>query len=266
MSDSLGGSSALLKRVVLLAASLLVVACAPLSPAPAASSEAATQEAAGAEFVCPQPAQKMEVTSDELNLFTFAEYVPDDFIRCFEEIYDVRVNWDVYSTNSELYSKLSVGGASYDIVQPTDYIIAPMIRQGLLQKLDRERLTGLEALDPAYLSLPFDPNNDYTIPYQAGTYAIAVNTAAVTNVPTRWADLWNDEYAGRMTFLDDSRAVIGLTLLTLGYDLNSTDAAQLEEAKARLLALVPNIKLFESDNPKAALIAGDVDLGMARSG
>ena len=92
--------------------------------------------------------------------------------------------------------------------------------------------------------------------------AIVVNTEKVTTLPQSWADLWNPEYAGRMVFLDDSRAVIGATLLTLGYDVNTTDPAQLDEAKVKLAELVPNVKLFDSDSPKTALIAGDVDLGM----
>lgn len=89
-----------------------------------------------------------------------------------------------------------------------------------------------------------------------------VNTDAVENVPASWEDLWKPEYAGNMVFLDDSRATIGLTLLTLGYDVNTTDPAQLDEAKTKLAQLVPGIKLFDSDSPKTALIAGDVDLGM----
>lgn len=243
---------------------LLLSACvAPIQPG-ATQSAAPAQDATA--FVCPPANPRLEVTSTELNLYTFAEYVPQDHIRCFAETYGIKVNQDVYSTNSEMYAKLASGGASYDMVQPTDYIVELLIRQNLLQKLDKSQLTALDGVNPAYLNLPFDPGNEFTVPYQAGTYAIAVNTAAVETVPSAWADLWNAEYADRMVFLDDARSVIGLTLLTLGYDLNSTDPAQLEEAKARLAELVPNIKLFESDSPKTALIAGDVDLGMAWTG
>jgi spermidine/putrescine-binding protein len=93
-----------------------------------------------------------------------------------------------------------------------------------------------------------------------------VNTGTVENVPQSWADLWNPEYAGRLVFLDDPRAVIGITLLTLGYDVNTTDPARLEEARKKLIELVPNIKLFDSDSPKTALLAGAVDLGMTWTG
>jgi spermidine/putrescine-binding protein len=123
-------------------------------------------------------------------------------------------------------------------------------------------MPNMKNFDEGWMNQEFDPGNKYSIPYLAGTDAIVVNTDAVETIPQSWADLWNPEYAGRMVFLDDSRAVIGATLLTLGYDVNTTDPAQLAEAKAKLAQLVPNIKLFDSDSPKTALIAGDVDLGM----
>jgi spermidine/putrescine-binding protein len=244
----------------LLILSLLVAACGGGDD----STAAGDAEAAG--FTCPEPSPRMEITSSEVNLFVWTEYIPQEAIDCFEEVYDIQVNKDEYSTNEEMYAKLSAGGANYDLVQPTDYIVQLMIRQELLQKLDKSRLPVLEGFDPNYLDQPFDPGNEYTIPYQAGTDAIVVNTDVVTELPTSWADLWNPAYEGRMVSIDDSRAIIGLTLLTLGYDLNSTDPAQLEEAKTKLAELMPNIKLFDSDSPKTALIGGNVDLGIVWTG
>lgn len=217
-------------------------------------------------YACPEPEFPTEVTSTELNIFVWTEYIPPDMEECFELIYGITVNHDEYSANEEMYAKLSAGGSSYDLVQPTDYIVSLMIRQGLLQELDHSKLPALKNFDPNYLDFSFDPGNKYTIPYQAGTDAIVVNTDAVDNVPQAWADLWKPEYAGRMIFLDDSRATIGIVLLTLGYDVNTTDPAQLEEAKQKLAELVPGIKAFDSDSPKSALIAGDVDLGMTWTG
>ncbi len=141
-----------------------------------------------------------------------------------------------------------------------------MIRTELLQELDHSKLPLIGNFDPNWMDQPFDPGNKYSLPYLAGTDALIVNTDTVETVPSSWADLWNPEYAGRMVFLDDSRAVIGLTLVTLGYDPNTTNEAELEEAKNKLAELVPNIKLFDSDSPKTALIAGDVDLGMTWTG
>lgn len=253
----------------LLAAAVAVAACAPAgAPAPNADDAGEAQIVASSGFVCPAADPKVEVTSTELNLFVWTEYIPQDMLECFEKVYGVTVNREEFSSNEELGAKLDAGGAVYDLVQPTDYYVPVLIRKGQLQKLDKSRLSILEGLDPNYMDLSFDPGNEYTLPYQAGTDAIIVNTATVANMPTSWADLWKPEYvdAGRMVFLDDSRVTIGLTLLTLGYDVNTTDEAQLEEAKNRLLELVPGIKLWDSDSPKSALIAGDVDLGMTWTG
>ena len=219
-------------------------------------------------YVCPAPSPKQEVTSKELNLFVWTEYIPQDMIDCFQLVYGITVNHDEYSANEEMYAKLSAGGATYDLVQPTDYIVSLMVRQGLLQKLDKAKLPNFKNFDSNYLNFPFDPNNEYTLPYQAGTDAIVVNTEKVATVPQAWADLWKPEYAGRMVFLDDSRAAIGLTLLTLGYDVNTKDPAELEAAKVKLKELTDAgaIKLFDSDSPKTALIGGDVDLGMTWTG
>ncbi len=246
---------------VWLIAALLVAACGG-GAAQTTGSSAATDSGSA----CPEPNPRMEVTSTQLNLFVWTEYIPQETINCFEEVYGIRVNKDEYSSNEEMYAKLSAGGANYDLVQPTDYIVGLMIRQGLLQELDKSKLAIMDNLDPNYLDLSFDPGNRYTIPYQAGTDAIVVNTAAVQTIPQSFADLWNPEYAGRLVMLDDSRAIIGATLLTLGYDVNTTDPAQLEEAKVKLAELARGVKLFDSDSPKTALIAGDVDLGIVWTG
>ena len=219
-----------------------------------------------AQAACPEPSPKMEVSSTELNLFVWTEYIPQQTIDCFEQVYGITVNRSEYSSNEEMYAKLNAGGANYDLVQPTDFIVPLMIRQGLLQELDKSRLPVLEGFDPNYLNLSFDPENTYTIPYQAGTDALVYNAETVTNPPQSYADLWNPDFAGRIVLLDESRAIIGATLLTLGYDPNTTDPAQLQEAQTKLAELVDGVKLFDSDSPKTALIAGDVDLGITWTG
>ncbi|MGZ9220581.1 MAG: ABC transporter substrate-binding protein [Anaerolineales bacterium] len=247
-------------------ASMVLTACGGGGEPAATEPVAGGAKVTSSGFECPEPNPRMEVTSTELNIFVWTEYIPPDMKECFELVYGIKVNHDEYSANEEMYAKLSAGSSAYDLVQPTDYIVSLMIRQGLLQELDHSRLPNLKNYNPEYLDFAFDPGNKYTIPYLAGTDAIVVNTDAVENVPQSWADLWKPEHAGKMIFLDDSRAVIGLTLLTLGYDVNTKDPAELEKAKEKLAELVPNVKAFDSDSPKTALIAGDVDLGMTWTG
>jgi spermidine/putrescine-binding protein len=233
------------------------------NPTPAGNAAPVT---ASSGFVCPEPNPRMEVTSKQLNLFVWTEYIPQDMTECFEKVYGIKVNRDEYSSNEEMYAKISSGGTNYDLVQPTDYIVTLMVKKGLLQKLDAAKLPNMKNMDPNYMNLEFDPGNVYTLPYQAGVDAIVYNADKVPNPPATWEDLWRPEYAGRMVFLDDSRVIIGFTLLSLGFDPNSTDPAQLQQAKEKLAKLVPNVKLFDSDSPKTALIAGDVDLGMTWTG
>ncbi len=217
-------------------------------------------------YVCPEPQPKVPLTSKEVNLFVWTEYIPQDTLDCFQLVYGIKVNRDEYSANEEMYAKLSAGSTNYDLVQPTDFIVGLMIRQGLLQKLDKGKLPVLSYFDSKYLNLGFDPNNDYTIPYQAGTDSIVYNADKVKTPPTSFADLWKPEYAGRLVMLDDSRAILGATLLTLGYDVNTKDPAQIDAAKTKFAELAKGVKLFDSDSPKTALIAGDVDLGITWTG
>jgi len=247
--------------VVIILGSLLLTACG----GGAKPTSVSNPTSVSGEFVCPDPENKVTVTSKELNLYVWTEYIPTDWITCFEKVYGVKINREEYSSNEEMYAKLNAGGSNYDLVQPTDYIVGLMIRQGLLQEIDKNKLP-MSNFNPSYLNLPFDPGNKYTLPYEAGTDAIIYNSEKVTNPPTSFADLWKPEYAGRMVFLDDSRVVIGMTLLTLGYDVNTKDTAQLDAAKTKLAQLIPNVKLFDSDSPKTALIAGDVDLGITWTG
>lgn len=214
------------------------------------------------ESGCAQPSPKMEITSKEFNFFTWSEYIPDEIIKCFEEVYGIKVNHDLFASQGEMYAKLSQGVSGYDVVQPSTEIVELMVQQGLFQELDHSKLTVMSNFSPAFLNPAFDPNNQYTLPYQAGSSGIAYNADTVKTPPTSYADLWNSEYAGRLIMVDDNRTIISIALLVLGYDANSIDPAELDEAKAKLKELIPNVRIFDSDSPKTALIGGEADLGV----
>jgi spermidine/putrescine-binding protein len=218
-------------------------------------------------FQCPEPNPRVDVTSETLNIFVWTDYIPQDTLECFQLVYDIKINHDEYSSNEEMLAKLTAGATTYDIIQPSNNFVGPLIRNGLIQKLDKGRLTVMGYFDPKYLGLPFDPNNDYTVPYEAGTDAIVYNSDVIKTPPISWADLWKSGCASKnMIMLDGAHDIIGATLLSLGYDVNSKDPKQLDEAKAKLLELAPCIKLYDSDSPKSALIAGDADMGITWTG
>lgn len=218
-------------------------------------------------FVCPEPNPRVEFESKEINIFTWTEYVPADIIDCFGLVYGVDVNVDYFSSNEELYTKMSFGGDvnPYDVIHPSDYMIDVLIREEILQKLDQSKLLNIKNLDAGFVSAYGDTIN-HIVPYQMGTQAIVYNSETVANPPKSWADLWKPEYKGRIVAVDDNRVIIGMALLTLGYSVNSTDESQLEEAKQKLVELMPNIRVFDSDSPKTPLLAGDVDLGIVWNG
>jgi len=218
-------------------------------------------------FVCPEPNPRVEFESKEINIFTWTEYVPADIIDCFGLVYGVDVNVDYFSSNEELYTKMSFGADvnPYDVIHPSDYMISVLIREGILQKLNQSKLPNTKNLNAGLVNA-YGDTIDYLVPYQMGTQAIVYNSETVTNPPTSWADLWKPEYKGRIVAVDDNRVIIGMALLTLGYDVNSTDEKQLEEAKQKLIELMPNIRVFDSDSPKTPLLAGDVDLGIVWNG
>lgn len=251
-----------LARLILASVLLIAVtACA------AGAEPAATEAVTSSGFVCPEPSPRIEFTSTTINIFTWTEYVPADIFDCFGLVYGVEVNVDYFSSNEELYSKVSLGEDvnPYDVIHPSDYMIGVLMREGLLQELDPAKLPNTANLDPALVRAYRDAIK-FVVPYQMGTQAIVYNSETVETPPTSWADLWNPEYAGRIVAVDDNRVIIGAALLTLGYDVNDTDPAHLEEAKQKLLDLMPNIRVFDSDSPKTPLVAGDVDLGIVWNG
>jgi len=141
-----------------------------------------------------------------------------------------------------------------------------MAQQGLLEEIDPSKIPNLANVDPAVPYEQYDPGRKYTVPYQWGSVAIAVNTEKISDTITSYNDLWNPAYAGRIVLLNDERQVIGMALLALGYDPNTTDEAQLGQAKSKLLELAPGVRLFDSDTPSTALLSGEADIGLIWNG
>ena len=202
-----------------------------------------------------------ESSAGTLNLFVWTEYVPQSVIDGFTEKTGIKVNVSTFSSNEDMLAKVkSESEGAFDIVQPSDYMVKLMVEQGMLEELDRTKIPNLSNLGEAYLDTAYDPGNKYSVPYQGGVAAIGVNTSKITEPITSYADLFDPAYADSMVVLDDYRAVIGMTARSLGYSMNETDTTKLGEIKDKLLTLKSNVKLYDSDSPKSALISGDCNL------
>jgi spermidine/putrescine-binding protein len=245
--------------------SLALAACTGTA-APTSPSTTPEPVTAASGFVCPQPQPQIDVSSSEINLFLWTEYIPGDILECFGLVYGIDVNVEEYSSNEELFAKLAAGATGYDIVHPSDYIINVMVRRDMLKTLDPAQIPNSGNINPEYLPVYGDLTR-YISPFQFGTQAIVYNAATVPNPPTSWADLWKPEYADQIVAVDDTRVIIGMTLLSLGYSVNATDPAQLAEAEAKLRDFAQTqVRLWDSDSPKSALIAGDAQIGIVWNG
>ena len=166
----------------------------------------------------------------EVNVCSWGEYIDESLIEKFELETGITVNYNTAPSNEELYSLLEQGGVNYDVIVPSDYMLARLIQEDRLQKLDYSKIPNYEKIDDQYKNLSFDPNNEYTVPYTWGTLGIIYNTTMVDEPITSWEVMFSDQYAGEILLIDNSRDAFGMALYYLGYDVNTTDEAQIREA------------------------------------
>ena len=199
----------------------------------------------------------------ELNLFVWTEYLPDAVVEKFEKETGIKVNVSTYSSNEDMLAKVkSETAGAYDVLNPSDYMVAQLIAQGMLKELDFDKLPNFSHIGESYKDPAYDPGNKYSVPYMGGAGAIAVNKDKVAKDITSYADLFDPSLEGQLVVLDDFRAVIGMTSKAIGYGLNETDPAKLAEVSEKLMELKKNVVLYDSDSPKSALISGDCSAGM----
>ncbi|CAB1245355.1 spermidine/putrescine ABC transporter substrate-binding protein [Clostridium sp. WLY-B-L2] len=199
-----------------------------------------------------------------VNLFTWANYVPDSVVNEFEKQTGIKVNYSNFSTNEEMLAKLQASrGSEYDVVICSDYIIEVMGKQKniLMQPIDKAKIPNYKNVDPQFLNQVYDKGNKYSMPYTLGSQMIVYNSEKV-NFPIRgYKDLWNPALKNSLVLVDDPRIVLGMTLKKLGYSMNETDSKKLDQAKQDLLKLKPNVKVLDADTPHNSLINGDTTVG-----
>ena len=165
-----------------------------------------------------------------VNVCSLGEYIDTDLITQFEEQTGIRVNYQTVESNESLYSLLKSGGADYDVVVTSDYMIAKFIEEDMLEPLDYKNIPNFELIDERFKNLHYDPENQYTVPYTWGTLGIIYNTSMVDEEITSWSALYDDKYAGNVLLINNSRDALGEALLYLGYSVNTTDEAEIRQA------------------------------------
>lgn len=198
--------------------------------------------------------QKFQGQGIEIDVYNWGEYVANDSVNFldvnedFEKLTGIKVNYTLFSSNEELYTKLKSGGANYDVIVPSDYMIGKMISEGMLQKLNFDNIPNYKYIDEKYKDTNFDPTNEYSVPMYWGVVGIIYNTTMVDEEDlTGWNILWNEKYADNMLMFSNSRDAFALSLLDLGYDFNTTDEAEIEEAAGHLRAQKPFVQAYVMD-------------------
>ncbi|MCH1979359.1 ABC transporter substrate-binding protein [Lawsonibacter sp. OA9] len=165
-----------------------------------------------------------------VNVCSWGEYIDTSLIDEFEEKTGIEVNYQTAESNEALYSTLALGGANYDVIVPSDYMISQLIEEGMLQELDYSKIPNFEKIDPRFRNLSYDPENLYTVPYTWGTLGIIYNTTIVDEPITSWSSMFDEKYADNVVMIRNSRDALGIALYYLGYSVNTTDESEIREA------------------------------------
>lgn len=202
-----------------------------------------------------------------INVFNWGDYIGESTIADFEKAYpNIKVNYENFSTNEDMYVKIKTGSSAYDIAIPSDYMIKRMIDEGLLNKINMENIPNYKYIDERFKNLDFDPNNEYSVPYMWGTVGILYNKTMVDEPVDSWKILWNEKYAKNIIMQDSERDSIGVTLKMLGYSMNTKNLNELEEAKAKLIEQRPLILAYFVDEVKDKMINEEAALAVVWSG
>ena len=190
-----------------------------------------------------------------LYVYNWGQYISEgddgslDVIAAFEKAYpNIRVQYSTYDSNEIMYSKLANGGITVDVIIPSDYMIGRMVQEGMLEELNFDNIPNYQYIDDAFKNTSYDPENKYSVPYTWGTVGIIYNTKYVDEADvTGWELLWNEKYAGKILMFDNSRDAFGIAEYLLGYDVNTTDEAELQACAAKLAEQKPVVQQYVMD-------------------
>lgn len=224
----------------------------------------------------------LPVSADEvtLNIYNWGEYLSYDDEECydvlveFEKYYEetygrsIEINYSEFDSNESLYAKIKNGVSGYDVIIPSDYMIARLAEEGLLEELNFDNIPNYQYIDDSFKGLYYDPENRYSVPYTYGRVGIIYNTDQVAeeDVTGSWDLMWNDHYTGKILQFNNSRDSLGTAMYKLGIDVNTTDETEWQRAKEELLAQKPILKSFVMDEVFGEMMNGDAAISAYYAG
>ncbi len=202
-----------------------------------------------------------------INVHNWGEYISDgtdggmDIIQEFEDLTGIQVNYTTFSTNEEVYARLRNGGASYDLLFPSDYMMSRMIQEGMLNPLNFDNLPNYKYIDESFRNTASDPENLDSTPYTWGTVVVIYNTTMVDEMDLgSWDILWNEKYLGEILMIGNSRDTFGIALKRLGYPMNPENQEQLDEALESLKDQKPLTQAYVMDEIFDKMIGGEASI------
>ena len=204
---------------------------------------------------------------DTITVYNWGEYIDTDLVTQFEDETGINVIYETFDSNEAMMTKIEQGGTAYDVAMPSEYAIEQMKEKDMLIPIDHSKIPNLKNIDPYFLDLPFDPGNEYSIPYFWGTVGIAYNPTLLDGQTFEsWDDLWDPSLKSEVILVDGAREVLGMGLNSLGYSLNSKDPKELREATNKLKTLSPNIKAIIGDEIVETLRRNEAAVALVWSG
>jgi spermidine/putrescine transport system substrate-binding protein len=214
--------------------------------------------------------------SDENSVYVYnwGEYIDPDVIDMFEEETGIKVEYNEFVTNEDMLPVIQTGSVKYDVVCPSDYMIQKMIEEDLLQEINLENISNYKNIDPIHLesSKEFDPENKYSVPYTWGTLGILYNKSMINTEIDSWASIFDKDfmaqydYNGSVLMIDSVRDAFAIALTYLGHSLNTTNEAELEEAKVLLQEQFSSVDAYVVDQVRDKMIGGENPIGVIYSG
>ncbi len=208
----------------------------------------------------------------EINVYNWGEYISDgaegsmDVNKKFEEETGIKVNYTTYDSNENMYNKIKGGGANYDIIIPSEYMIERMIAEGLLEKINFDNIPNYANIMDEYKNLYFDPNNEYSVPYNVGMVGLIYNTKMVEGTPDSWNLMWDEKYAGQILMFNNSRDAFGIAQCLLGIDLNTSDSNEWHQAYDKLKEQKPLVSSYVMDDVYNKMESGDAAIAAYYAG
>lgn len=175
-----------------------------------------------------------------LNVYNWGLYIADgsddsvDILSAFEDLTGIDVNYTTFDSNESMYAKIKSGGASYDVIIPSDYMIGKLMNEGLLAPLNFDNIPNYEKISEKYKNLEYDPDNAYSVPYMWGIVGLIYNTTMVEEAPTKWADMWDVQYTDSILMFNNSRDAVAIAAKMLGQSLNPASVEEVDQCMTAL--------------------------------